>query len=107
VLCGQSDALSSRAFREIPPLDLHIICCTIEAQCFGSWLGLRPHLSMKQNQRLNLAKVVQQIVDGSPRDDVAELKSESVTCWRCGRVSVQNVVRTRWLLVYLCVRIIN
>jgi len=94
VFYGQSDTLSSRAFREIPPLDLRIICCTTEAQCFGSWLGLCPHLSMKHNQLLNLAKVVQQTVDGSPRDDVAELKSESVTCWRCGHASVQNVVRT-------------
>lgn len=60
-------------FRDIPLLALSIICCTIEDECVESWLALHPHLSMKQNQLLKLAAVVQQTVDGSQRDDVAEL----------------------------------
>jgi len=54
-------------------LALSIVCCTIEAQCVGSWLGLRPHLKMKHNQLLKLAAIVQQTVDGSPGDDVMSL----------------------------------
>jgi len=53
-------------FRDILLLALSIICCTTEAQCVGSWLGLRPHLSVKHNQLLKHGAVVQQTVDGSP-----------------------------------------
>jgi hypothetical protein len=45
---------------------LAIICCTIEAQYVGSWLGPYHHLSMKHDQLLKRAAVVQQTVDGTP-----------------------------------------